>query len=486
MLKKNILFLFFFPFLLFAQKSKEQKEIDSLIEVYYRLDGSTDNKKMLRTAKVLLLKSEKYESEKGLAIGNALIGYSLSRAGKYKESIKYINKSNLYSDYLKKDSNQRNINYNFLAFNYQQLGLYTLALEGYRKSLTPIINKKNKTLSDISIQKSFYVNLANLYNVMKKYDSAYYYYKKSIEINQNDTSVRKTYLINGLGYYFLHTKKSDSARYYYQKSLGYFKQKEEHYNKADAFTGLANAYSLENNFPKAINFSLKAMKIYEDLNVINGEINIYKSISDYYNKNGNYEEGKIYLEKYLRKKDSLELVNKKEADFVVSEVMSLERTQQDNIRKENFKITGIIIGLLSLLLLVVLFFNKKSNDKKTSKVNELLQKKEEETQRLKQKLNESFGGVVRLAKENSPEFFTRFQEVYPKFRNKLLQINPDLKITELTLCAYIYLGFNTKDIAEYTFKAEKTIRNNKHNIRKRLDVPAKSDFTIWLHNQTDS
>ncbi len=85
-----------------------------------------------------------------------------------------------------------------------------------------------------------------------------------------------------------------------------------------------------------------------------------------------------------------------------------------------------------------------------------------------------------LAKDNRSEFWAHFQEKYPDFSRKLLEVCPGLKTTELILCAYIYLGFNTKDIAEYTFKAVQTVKNNKYNLRKKLSITAKEDMVVWL------
>lgn len=101
------------------------------------------------------------------------------------------------------------------------------------------------------------------------------------------------------------------------------------------------------------------------------------------------------------------------------------------------------------------------------------------------KEDKDFEEIIRLAKENSPEFWGYFQEKYPDFRKNMLYINPDLKVSELVLCAYIYLGFNTKDIAEYTFKAVQTVKNNKYNLRKRLSVPAKHNFILWMRKIYD-
>ncbi|MGV0919985.1 helix-turn-helix transcriptional regulator [Empedobacter falsenii] len=91
-----------------------------------------------------------------------------------------------------------------------------------------------------------------------------------------------------------------------------------------------------------------------------------------------------------------------------------------------------------------------------------------------------------MAKSNSPHFWSRFQEVYPNFIYKLLEINPNLKNSELTFLAYFYLGFTTKDIAIYTHKALKTIENNRYNIRKRLSLSSDKDLIIWLKTYIDN
>ena len=95
-------------------------------------------------------------------------------------------------------------------------------------------------------------------------------------------------------------------------------------------------------------------------------------------------------------------------------------------------------------------------------------------------MNENFNEIITLAKENHPNFYTRFIEVYPDFQNKLLSINNNLQTSELVLLAYIYLNFTTKEIADFTFKSPKTIQNRKHLLRKKLGVSSSEDISVWL------
>jgi hypothetical protein len=61
---------------------------------------------------------------------------------------------------------------------------------------------------------------------------------------------------------------------------------------------------------------------------------------------------------------------------------------------------------------------------------------------------------------------TRFQEIYPEFCPRLLEINPRLGASELTFCAMIKLNFTSKEIAEYTFIQHKSVQQKKHRLRK--------------------
>jgi len=116
----------------------------------------------------------------------------------------------------------------------------------------------------------------------------------------------------------------------------------------------------------------------------------------------------------------------------------------------------------------------------------IIYQKSSETQELQQKVNDSYSDFVELAKKNDPSFYFRFQEVYPEFQKKLLEQSPNLRTSELILCAYTFLGFTIKDIAEYTFKSVNTIRNRKQSLRKKFGIQSEEDMGIWLRNLTSN
>ena len=69
---------------------------------------------------------------------------------------------------------------------------------------------------------------------------------------------------------------------------------------------------------------------------------------------------------------------------------------------------------------------------------------------------------------------------------KLLEIDPKLRVTELTLLAYFFLGFTSKDVALYTFKSTNTVRNRRQNLRNKLHLSTDENMELWLKSLADS
>ena len=108
----------------------------------------------------------------------------------------------------------------------------------------------------------------------------------------------------------------------------------------------------------------------------------------------------------------------RDSDITINDVL---KKKEKNINQKFSNTKKIYIAFSILALLIVIFFGIRiyKNKKENKKVIELMEQKEVENLELQQKLNKSFDEVVQLAKENNPEFLTRFKEVYPEFYRKL-------------------------------------------------------------------
>lgn len=94
--------------------------------------------------------------------------------------------------------------------------------------------------------------------------------------------------------------------------------------------------------------------------------------------------------------------------------------------------------------------------------------------------NDCFMNINQLAKNNSPYFLFSFQQLYPEFCNKLLGIDNTFKSSELRFFAYMYLGYTTNEIAEYTQVTEESVLNIQACLRKKLKLPSEQDLCLWM------
>ncbi len=92
----------------------------------------------------------------------------------------------------------------------------------------------------------------------------------------------------------------------------------------------------------------------------------------------------------------------------------------------------------------------------------------------------SIGKLLRLIYEDNTSFYIAFLEVYPDFSEKLLQINPALKFSDIEFCAYIKLNLQTKQIAQFKKISTRAVEGKKYRIRKKLNIPRDVNMYIWM------
>lgn len=158
--------------------------------------------------------------------------------------------------------------------------------------------------------------------------------------------------------------------------------------------------------------------------------------------------------------------------------------------REKSKLAYLILSIAGVLILGSIYYYRRLRNRIVNKIldkNDMIQLKEVEISKLEEKnielenqINDAFEEVILLAKENSPNFLKRFEEVYPEFFTKLNQIEPKLLNTEKRFCGYLFLQFSTKDIANYTFVTVKAVQHSKYRLRKKLAIPSDCDIITWI------
>lgn len=470
------------------QRENEMKTIDSLIKETNKVYMDYNFYALIPLSENILKRSQKIGYEKGLVYGNFYIASALGGIGKYQESNRYVQKSQHYKEYLTTDPMQSSRNYGLLGDNYLNLELYTLCRKNYQKTIDVLQKAQIRDEVIIRTESSTYLTFGMLYTELKKYDSVFYSLKKAEElirnIHSNDIDIEKNLITLDFGNYYLNIGKLDSAQYYFQKAIN--DDKKEIPVKLYAYQSLGELQLKKGKYKEAEKNFLMSVSIIKKHNYPVENFDVYKSLSTVYHRLNDLERSAKYTSLYNKHQDSLTAIKKLERDAIIKDIITMEK---DLLQKENKRNlwTNIAFGILFTLLLSLLIykFTKKNTQKLIEEKDQIVSIKEVENVQLKQKLNEAFDEVYQMAKENNPAFWIRFQEVYPRFKDNLSKINPDLKVSDLTFCAYIYLGFSSKEISDYTFKASKTIENYRYNVRKKLELLPEKDLMMSIREIAD-
>lgn len=496
MIKKNTLIQNGIAFLailisnfMFCQN--QSKEIDQLLQKAEQSRKAFNNLDQLRYAKKAAVLAEETGDSQKIAECYYNIARALSFLELQKESFSYINKAS-QQPYTKKSELIQAQLKEIKAFNYYSLGLTSQ----FNKELPGIVKllKKQSSKDAIILLQRTYLNIGST-----KPDSAKYYselcFKELKKLPEKDTHLELSDFYRYKGTELLE-KMPDSAFYYYQKSI----QVTQKYHDPVLFfnyTALGDYYSSQKKYHEGISYYEKAIQNIKEQSItpyhfVNNDL--YNKISELYGKLGEKQNEYQAIYSDLQKK----LLTERSKNVESALNILLKDKEEEYKSSEIQKYILISIGIL--VLLIIFFFiyrvlRKKLKHKETiiKEVATTLQNKEEiiyqknsETQELQLKINDAYTNVVELAKKNDPSFYFRFQEVYPEFQKKLLQNSPTLRTSELILCAYTFLGFTIKDIAEYTFKSVNTIRNRKQSLRKKFGIQTEEDMGIWLRNLNSS
>ncbi|MDQ3046010.1 MAG: tetratricopeptide repeat protein [Bacteroidota bacterium] len=255
--------------------------------------------------------------------------------------------------------------YRNIGWIYQGQKNYTLTVEYYLKSL-----KINKELGLELQMIANHDDLGIAYKMMGNYPAALEYCKKTIELSKKMNSEKGLATAYGnLGMIYYEMGNYDLALESYLSSNILHRKLEDHYNLAEGYNGLALCYMKLQQYDKAISFSEKALQIGLDHDFKTVQSDVYKLLSDAYEKKKDFQASFKYLVKYTALQDSTynennskqinEMSAKYESDKKELLINSLENdktlAQEQRKKEENFRIYLIILCVTIVLLAFFLF-----------------------------------------------------------------------------------------------------------------------------------
>lgn len=472
-------------------KITEADKLLQLSDAYFYKDTS---KSMMYAQKARLI-AEEIDDSKRKVESYYYIARGLFFFRQLEEGYLYIEKG-MNEEVVKKDVFYKALFINLKAIYHGKISLAQKQLEGAQKALDLISSKKNLNSKLLSSQ--LYMLMADAYTEMYNDQKAHFYADQSIRSiekipEQEYLQAQKIYYCKAYIYFYkawlyLKQDQSDLAFPFIQKAYNGALKEEQGY-MAPFLEIYGDYYQQTKNYSKAIDYYLQAI----------GNKKKFRQTPEYvqskvaaaYNMLGKYDKESLYLKE---SSDMLKLNIEKDKVHLQRE---LQNIQQDyNTEKSKDKIQNAIIFVFIILcyvfvLLLFLFKYRKIKEKKRRVSEEkekllihkrsIIAEKENiiETLRLQQEGNQ-FSELIEMAKENSPQFWFRFHELYPEMYGKMIKINPNIKVPELTFCAYLYLGFSTKDIAEYTFVTVRAVETRKSRLREKYSIPSGIDFYNWI------
>lgn len=157
------------------------------------------------------------------------------------------------------------------------------------------------------------------------------------------------------------------------------------------------------------------------------------------------------------------------------------KTENEHVKEINsLKILIFASIILSGIILTAWYKSAKKLNQRIVYKQILIAKNDKENSALKKKLNSQIEELHTLAVNNDKLFITRFQEIYPDFSKRLLDINPKLALSEIEFCSLLTFNFTSKEIATFSFTSPKTVENKKTRIRKRINVPVERNLRLAL------
>ncbi len=275
-------------------------------------------------------------------------------------------------------------------------------------------------------------------------------------------------------------KQIDSMKVYTQKSFTLNPEKFQHFGVlSECYTNFGVYYQAKKETQKAEQNFEKAIELAEKYHVINSRLDAYKYAHQFYSFLNNEKKHEKYLIKFQKLNDSINAISKQKINETVKNIVkNKQKTTKNNYTK--------IIGFLTIAIILLIFvcFFALSHSKKLKNKNlitsDLLKKKEVENTILEAKINESFEELTQLAKENSPNFYVKFSEIYPEINQTLSKEHPQLSTFEKSFLAMVFLNFSNKELASIESVSLKTIEIRKYRIRKKCNLESGQDLKKWL------
>ncbi len=375
---------------------EDSSKVNTLNDIAYILYRTSPGEAVTYGSEAKLL-AEKINFRKGLAEANKTIGLGYYMQGNYMEAIKNWEPalefyeqagdeqlvanilSNLGSAYYTTGKNVEAIEYSLRALKVaEELGdsirigtlLNTIGLV-YSEQPATLDAARNYYLRTLEIAGAIgyealvgvsYINLGELYMEKESYDSALFYFEKSLTVLTSNIDISASLAF--IGNIYAQREDYTKAARYYQDALELATKEDAKREMVSSLLGMASVYESQNNPLKAIEFFTRAESIAEEIGLNNELSGIYEGLASNYAEISDFPNAYRYLslqntiDNTIYRIDSEKKANnlifsyqmeKKQDEIAILE----QKAEIDNLKSRRQRAIIITTGLFGLLLLAM-------------------------------------------------------------------------------------------------------------------------------------
>ncbi|MBK7134378.1 MAG: tetratricopeptide repeat protein [Bacteroidales bacterium] len=243
------------------------------------------------------------------------------------------------------------------------------------------------------------VNIGEVYFYRESYDTALFYYEKSLSAFRKSNSGNVPYTLTNIGKVYM--KSGDFKKAIEVQKEGYeiAKQSDAKLEMAQTLLGLAETYSIAKDIKSAIKTYKEASETAEEIGAKKELKQAYEGLSVSYSKMSDYSNAFKYQTLLTNIKDTLYITanNNKiqflELNYELDKKETLISLQDVKIKKQKFTQRTFIIGFILAILVAIQTYR---NYRRKVRTNELLAKQKAEIEVINKNLTDSINYAERI------------------------------------------------------------------------------------------
>jgi two-component system NarL family sensor kinase len=356
----------------------------------------------------------KYKSPKGLGSSYNNLGLIEWKHANLKEACDYFYNALPYFQQLEDKS--------FLANLYNNLGLLYSETGDIKKTLSFQLKALQiyKSINDDEHIGATCTNLSNVYLKLNKLDSCQYFIKESINYS---SKINDQY---GLSIAYItysdllsqkELKKYDEAISFLLKALKIKEDMNEVEGIVHVYISIAEIYLIQEDWTNFLKYNYSALNISKKNNFLTRQKKIYHNLASYFAKQKNADSVFVYMEKYNEIKDSIfnqdfkKSLSDAETKYETKEKEFTIKTQEYQLSKKNYYIIGLILSIL-IIGFIFFFIYYRNKQKEQHKIQQeiikqqdiatkaILEAEDKERKRIAGDLHDSVGQILSAVKIN--------------------------------------------------------------------------------------